>query len=102
MNEAWLWLIIPAGYILGMTVTSFVLGWVVRNLDKDDLLREMLVPMGVSVWPIGLPVGLFFVLTGPILWTIFNLIVGAFNLGAGLGDPRFGARTKKVFGRIGR
>ena len=102
MNNIFPLIVIPVGYILGMIPTAFVLGWAFRKQTRQYNAGEVLVPIGTIFWPIGLPVGIVATILWPFIRLVYNLIYGAYELGKSQSDLQVGARTKKMFGRIGR
>ena len=102
MNLAWFILIFPAAYLIGMVPTAFLLGWAFRNADRSYGPQEILAPLGTIFWPIGLPIAIVFTLLWPFIRIIYNVIYGTYELGKGQSDLHVGARTKKIFGRVGR
>ena len=100
MNEAWLFLIVPVGYLFGMVVTAFVLGWCFKN--SRDHYDDIPATFGVIFWPIALPIGIVIGIFWPFFRLVYDTILGAYELGKGQSDLHVGARTKKIFGRVGR
>jgi hypothetical protein len=98
MNLAWLWLIIPVGYITGMAINAPILGWCLRKERYDDIPATL----GTIFWPIALVGEVAYIIFGPFARLVYKFIRGAYELGKGQSDLQVGARTKKMFGRIGR
>lgn len=90
------------GYLLGMVLTAFALGYATKTWD--EILRDPLVFLGTAFWPFGLPVAIFCIVTGPVVYGLFKLLRSAYLAGSGDSDYdlKVGTRVKSIFERFGR